>query len=86
MDLQGQLKVNKRWKKENNRLYTKKFWLIVKVSSASPANKGSFIILNIILKQRFISCNLYFFKNSENSFNFENPFYKQQELGNLKSF
>ena len=52
----------------------------------SPASKGSFIILNIILKQRFISCNLYFFKNSENSFNFENPFYKQQELGNLKSF
>jgi len=82
MDLQGQLKVNKRRKKETNRLYIKQFWLIVKVSS--PANTDSIIILNIILKQRFMSCNLYFFKNSENSFNF--PFYKQQELGNLKSF
>lgn len=35
MDLQGQLKVNKRRKKEANRLYIKQFWLIVKVSSAS---------------------------------------------------
>ena len=35
MDLQGQLKVNKRRKKETNRLFIKQFWLIVKVSSAS---------------------------------------------------
>lgn len=71
MDLQGQVKVNKRRKKETNRLYIKQFWLIVKVSSASlRPTRTSFIILNIILKQHFLSCNLYFFKNSENSFNF----------------
>lgn len=72
MDLQGQLKVNKRRKKKTNRLYIYKAVVIncEGLIGLSPANTDSFIILNIILKQRFVSCNLYFFKNSENSFNF----------------
>lgn len=70
MDLQGQVKVKKRRKKETNRLYIKQFWLIVKLIGLSPGNTDYFVILNIILKQRFLSHNLILFKNSENSFNF----------------
>lgn len=84
MDLQSQVKVKKRRKKETNRLYIKQFWLIVKLIGLSPANTDYFVILNIILKQRFLSCNLYLFKNSENSFNF--PFLKTTRTGKFKSF
>ena len=79
MDLQGQLKVNKRRKKETNRLYIYKAVLIncEGLIGLSPANTDSFIILNIILKQRFLSVTfissriariplIFLFKNNKN--------------------